>query len=123
MWLFRVEGREELKVWPWALAQKGQDVMGTDPRPRRLSCSSRSCPERSLQRNLPKDAGWGNSDPQHIPEPGPAARLDGSAAQTCGDRESPDPGMLRGVLALPSFPAQLQGQILPCCSPALGAVL
>lgn len=31
MWL--VEGKEEVKVWPMALGQKGQDVVGSDPRP------------------------------------------------------------------------------------------
>lgn len=34
--------REELKVWPMALGQKQQDVMGTDPRPRRLPATRRA---------------------------------------------------------------------------------
>lgn len=103
-----------------ALGQKQQDVMGTDPRPRRLSRNSQSCPEWSLQRNSPKDPGWGNFDPRHIPGPGPTAQLDDSAAQTCRDSDNPDPW--DAERALPSFPAQLQGQVLPCYSLALGAL-
>lgn len=96
MWLFCAEGREEVKVWPMALGQKCQDVMGSDPRP-----FLRSCPEQSLQRNAPKDTAWGNLTPntsqRQVLQPGWMALQ----PRLVGTGRILTPGMLPGVLALP----------------------
>lgn len=88
--------------WPW-----DRNVRMSWEATHGLSCGSWSCPEQSLQRNSPKDAAWGNSDPQHIPGPGPTAQLDGSGAQTCRDRENPDPWDAAGCPGSPLFPCSV----------------
>lgn len=72
-------------------------------------------PEQSLQRSSPKAL------------PGRILTPDTSQGQVLQPRPAGTGrilscGMLLGVLALPSFPAQLQGQIPQCCSSALDAV-
>lgn len=117
MWLFGVEGREEVEVWPVALGQKCQDVMGSDPRPFLwLLELPRAIPaEELVPRTLPGGIQTPSISQGQVLQPSWMALQ----PRPAGTGRILTPGMLLGVLALPSFPAQLQGQ---CYSSALGAV-
>lgn len=69
-----------------------------------------SCSEQSLHMSSPKDSGWGNSDPDtaqgQVPQPGWVALQ----PRPAGTGTILTRGMLLGVLALPSFPAQCKAR-------------